>query len=154
MENHVTPTRRDVVKAGAAATLGIATVTGLAACGSQSAGGGSQNAAAPAGGNGTAAAADGVLTQVSAVPVGGAIAAKGADGAPIIIAQPTSGTVVAFSAVCTHQGCQVAPAGKSLNCPCHGSRFDALTGAVVKGPANRPLPSVAVKVQGGNVVAG
>ncbi|MGZ4650530.1 MAG: QcrA and Rieske domain-containing protein [Kineosporiaceae bacterium] len=48
------------------------------------------------------------------------------------MAQPTAGRVVAFSAVCTHQGCRVNPAGPQLDCPCHGSVFDAFTGQVLR----------------------
>jgi Rieske Fe-S protein len=45
-------------------------------------------------------------------------------------------------------------AGKRLECPCHGSIFDAFTGAVVQGPAQRPLGKVEVSVSGQDVVAG
>ncbi len=85
--------------------------------------------------------------------MGGAIAATGSDGKPIIVAQPSAGQAVAFSAVCTHMGCTVAPSGKDLNCPCHGSKFNALTGAVVNGPARQPLAKVEVKVESGQVVS-
>ncbi len=56
--------------------------------------------------------------------------------------------------MCTHPGCQVAPRGAELVCPCHGSVFAAGTGAVLRGPASKPLPAVAVKVQDGEVVEG
>jgi cytochrome b6-f complex iron-sulfur subunit len=60
---------------------------------------------------------------------------------------------VAYSAVCTHQGCTVAYQGGELACPCHGSVFDPANGAaVVAGPAPRPLPEIPVKVEGGEVV--
>jgi Rieske Fe-S protein len=60
--------------------------------------------------------------------------------------------VKAFSAVCTHQGCQVNKvADGKIDCPCHGSVFDASTGAVVAGPAPSPLPPVAVEVRSGEV---
>jgi Rieske Fe-S protein len=68
------------------------------------------------------------------------------------VARPTDTDAVAFSAICTHQGCTVAPSGSRLNCPCHGSVFNALTGAVEHGPARSPLPSIPVKVVNGNVV--
>ena len=92
--------------------------------------------------------------MLSKVPVGGALAATDANGKPIIIAQPTAGKAVAFSAICTHMGCTVAVKGAELDCPCHGSKYNALTGAVINGPAPSPLPTVAVEVQNGNVVAG
>ncbi len=46
--------------------------------------------------------------------------------------------VFAISAVCTHLGCIVAPSPTGFDCPCHGSRFDAM-GRVVGGPAPRAL---------------
>jgi glycine/D-amino acid oxidase-like deaminating enzyme/nitrite reductase/ring-hydroxylating ferredoxin subunit len=51
------------------------------------------------------------------------------------------GRVSAVSAACTHRGCLVAfnETEKTWECPCHGSRF-ATDGAILDGPANRPLP--------------
>lgn len=95
----------------------------------------------------------GSIEQLSAVPVGGSMSAH-INGQAACIAQPTPGTVVAFSATCTHLGCTVNGGGSTLHCPCHGSAFNAFTGAVVNGPASKPLPSIAVHVQDGYVVAG
>jgi len=81
------------------------------------------------------------------------VAAK-LNGAPIVISQATKGKITAFTAICTHMGCTAAPAGKEIDCPCHGSRFDAFTGAVLGGPATKPLAAVNVKVSGADVVAG
>ena len=94
------------------------------------------------------------LAKLDDIKVGEAIAATGADGAKILISRPTATTVAAFSAICTHMGCTVAPAGQELDCPCHGSKYNATTGAVISGPAPRALPSVAVKISGSDVVAG
>ena len=61
--------------------------------------------------------------------------------------------VVAYSAVCTHTGCDVTEwdaAQRRFQCPCHDSQFDAGDGArVVGGPAPRPLPSLPLKLVGG-----
>jgi Rieske Fe-S protein len=91
------------------------------------------------------------IVKLSAIPVGGTAAAK-IDGAPIVLAQPTEGKVVAFSAICTHQGCTVAAKPTSYDCPCHGSRFDAATGNVIHGPAQEPLKEIGVEVVNGAVV--
>jgi len=51
--------------------------------------------------------------------------------------------VYAISCVCTHLGCTVARSTDGFACPCHGSRF-ARNGEVVRGPAPRSLPWLAV----------
>jgi Rieske Fe-S protein len=94
------------------------------------------------------------LAKLDAVPVGQAIAVKLPDGSPGIVARPTSTTAACFSAICTHQGCTVAPAGNELQCPCHGSAYNATTGAVINGPATLPLGKIAVHVAAGAVVTG
>jgi Rieske Fe-S protein len=72
----------------------------------------------------------------------------------LLVARPTATTVVAFSAICTHQGCTVEPAGKLFGCPCHDSSYNAFTGEVLSGPAPSALRPFAVKIQGTDVVAG
>jgi cytochrome b6-f complex iron-sulfur subunit len=47
--------------------------------------------------------------------------------------------IAAISTTCTHLGCALAVRGHGFECPCHGSRFDAL-GQRLAGPATRNLP--------------
>ena len=65
--------------------------------------------------------------------------------------------IVAYSAVCTHEGCDVwlwQGEGKTLKCPCHDSEFDPKEGArVISGPAPRRLPTLPLKIVDGALVA-
>ena len=92
------------------------------------------------------------VAKLSDIPVGGSISAT-LDGRPIILAQPSTGKVVAFTAICTHQGCTVNPDGAVLRCPCHASTYDAFTGKDTGGPARSPLAAIPVTVSGGAVLA-
>ena len=64
--------------------------------------------------------------------------------------------IVAYSAVCTHQGCPVNMYKKDkdvLFCSCHGSEFDPKAGAkVVGGPAPRRLAALPIKIENGDIV--
>jgi Rieske Fe-S protein len=55
--------------------------------------------------------------------------------------------VYAISRVCTHLGCIVKEAPHGFSCPCHGSLF-AGDGEVMKGPAPKALPWLAVQKDG------
>ena len=92
------------------------------------------------------------VAKLTDIPVGGSISAT-LDGKPIILAQPSTGKVVAFTAICTHQGCTVNPDGAVLRCPCHASTYDAFTGENTGGPARSPLAAIPVTVSGGAVLA-
>jgi Rieske Fe-S protein len=88
------------------------------------------------------------LASTADIPVGGG---KILTDQEIVITQPAAGKFMAFSAVCTHQGCIVDQvSGGTINCPCHGSRFK-LDGSVSKGPATAPLSARAVKVSGDQI---
>ena len=148
--------RRTALALGGTGAIGGALI--LAGCaatdggsGSSTPDGGGDGSAAPT--NGAADAAGEEVAALADIPVGGSIDAT-IGGEPVLLAQPTEGDVVAYSAICTHQGCVVAAAGSKFECPCHGSVFDAATGDVEVGPALEPLASVAVTVDGDRVVAG
>ena len=40
------------------------------------------------------------------------------------------------------------------HCPRHGSKYDAMTGAMINGPASRPLAELAVRMANGEAVTG
>jgi Rieske Fe-S protein len=65
--------------------------------------------------------------------------------------------VLAYSAVCTHAGCDTwAWQGdrNTLKCPCHDSEFDLKDGArVTVGPATRRLAALPLKIVDGALVA-
>ena len=151
--------RRNMILAGGSTAAAVA----LAACSSSPATSSPGAGAGPAGpaptdpsGSASGSGASAPATEVAKladIPVGGGIAAT-LNGQPILLAQPTAGTVVGFSATCPHQGCKVAPAATEFDCPCHQSRFDLATGKVLGGPAPRALDKVTVTVDGGAVMAG
>ncbi|MET9321696.1 Rieske (2Fe-2S) protein [Streptomyces sp. NPDC003038] len=64
----------------------------------------------------------------------------------------TDGSLVGYSAVCTHLACAVLwradrGADGELYCPCHEGVFDARTGEVTAGPPPRPLPRILLSEQ-------
>lgn len=88
------------------------------------------------------------------IPVGTAKQVD-AGGENVIVAQPSEGEFVAYSAVCTHQGGNVQVVkGMTLRCPLHGAEYDATDGANTLAPAPRPLDAVPVTVQGDKLVLG
>jgi Rieske Fe-S protein len=115
--------------------------------GGGNAGGGSKKAS----GGGTRPGGAAIASESEVAP-GSAFTFEDA-GNPAVLVHLGNGDFVAYSAVCTHQRCEVAYQGGNLACPCHGSVFDPANGAeVVAGPAPRPLPEIPVKVEGGEVL--
>ena len=65
-----------------------------------------------------------------------------------------AGKLFAIDDTCTHRGCSLGDGkldGSTVQCACHGSRFDVTNGAVVRGPAEEPVRSYPVHVANGEV---
>jgi nitrite reductase/ring-hydroxylating ferredoxin subunit len=61
------------------------------------------------------------------------------------------GQLHAFDDTCTHKACSLAKGkldGTTVTCPCHGSQFDVTSGAVLRGPAQQPVRSRMVQMEG------
>jgi menaquinol-cytochrome c reductase iron-sulfur subunit len=60
--------------------------------------------------------------------------------------------VVVYSPICPHLGCKYNwnPQTGHFECPCHASVF-ALDGKVLAGPAPRPLDTLPIKIQNGEL---
>lgn len=146
--------RRRTLFASAGA-IGVAGV--LAACGGdETPQGGSNNtptstgnAAPPSTGGSTGDTSGGVLAKKSDIPVGGG---KIFGAELVVVTQPTAGTFVAFSAICSHQQCVLAKVeGGMINCGCHNSRFSLTDGSVKGGPATAPLERKQLKIEGNDI---
>lgn len=86
-------------------------------------------------------------------------ARTGADGktkdAGFLLFRPNEKTVLAYTAICTHQGCAVstkAPQGDDFYCACHGSHFQPSDGKAIAGPARGALERIAASIKGQDVV--
>ncbi len=67
-----------------------------------------------------------------------------------------NGRLYAFDDTCTHAGCSLADGeleGTTVTCSCHGSQFDVTSGAVLRGPAQRPVRSRRVETEGEDLLA-
>ncbi|WP_251092906.1 Rieske (2Fe-2S) protein [Streptomyces sp. Caat 7-52] len=129
--------RRTVLRGAAAAPVaGL----GLAAC------------AAPDGSAAAAPTAPVELGEETEVAKGGAQLYRDHN---VVVSRDQDGTLKAYSTICTHAGCPINKLeGTTLICPCHGSRFDAVTGKVVQAPATEQLTELSVKAANGRIVAG
>ncbi|WP_342376516.1 Rieske (2Fe-2S) protein [Myxococcus stipitatus] len=70
----------------------------------------------------------------------------------VVLVHARPGCYVALWRICTHGDCAVdwLPREGVMECPCHGSRF-ALDGAVLQGPARRPLTTFTAVRKGDSV---
>ncbi|MGW0825628.1 Rieske (2Fe-2S) protein [Streptomyces sp. NPDC002845] len=135
-------TRRTLLVTGAAGTAAL-----LAGCNEYGDEGNDSSEEQPTGDTG----ADGgeELARTDDIPVGGGKIFK---DQKVVVTQPEQDQFKAFSAVCTHQGCVVANVSDdTINCTCHGSKFNIADGSVASGPATRPLPAEQITVSGNSI---
>jgi nitrite reductase/ring-hydroxylating ferredoxin subunit len=70
-------------------------------------------------------------------------------GVSVLLAN-VAGEYYAIGNKCTHRGCKLSSGtlnGETVKCPCHKSVFNVKTGEVLHGPASKPAPKYAVKVE-------
>ena len=87
--------------------------------------------------------------------IAGQMRAYDVAGTKVTVAN-AKGHLYAFDDTCTHLGCSLAKGrleGTTVTCPCHGSQFDVTSGALLRGPAQRPVRSRSVEVKGEDLLA-
>lgn len=72
----------------------------------------------------------------------------------VLLFRKDAKTVLAYSSICTHQGCAVSPKSSKNDfyCACHGSRFSPADGSATDGPAIEALPRYACQIEGKDIV--
>lgn len=102
----------------------------------------------------TSAPPGGTRVSLTDVPPGSRLLVT-YQGFPAELRRAEDGTVSALSLLCTHSACQVEwqPAQEIYRCKCHEGLFDA-DGEVLKGPPERPLRWLPVRIEGDEVVVG
>jgi nitrite reductase/ring-hydroxylating ferredoxin subunit len=89
------------------------------------------------------------LVSADTRPEPGALTAVELDGERVAVAN-IAGTLYAFADACPHRQCSLADGaldGAIVTCPCHGSQFDVTTGARLRGPAVRGVPTFDVRIE-------
>jgi Rieske Fe-S protein len=138
-----------ITACGAGTSSSSTPAAGNAASTTGGAGTAAPASSAAAGGGASSSSATNALTATSKIPVGSGMIFPEPQ---VVVTQPTAGEFKAFSAVCTHMGCIVNQiSNETIDCPCHGSQYSITTGAVVAGPAPRPLPAKQIKVSGDSI---
>jgi len=74
---------------------------------------------------------------------------------PCILVRDISGSLDAYSQVCTHLSCAVVhrPGERTLACPCHKGSFSSTDGQPLAGPPTRRLPRIVLEQRGDDIVA-
>lgn len=76
-------------------------------------------------------------------------------GSAAVILKNSNGSLIAFSAVCTHLGCivQWQKEKQEFLCPCHAGHYRA-DGTVISGPPPKPLRRLPIAVANGTITVG
>lgn len=91
------------------------------------------------------------LISAASVPLGGGVRVESKNG-PLIVVQPQAGEYFAYSAICTHAGCEVSKFTKdALICTCHNSEFSTTGGRVISGPARTALAEFKLTLKSGEL---
>ena len=73
-------------------------------------------------------------------------------GSKFVVTRTSKG-LVAYSDICTHEGCSVEVLTKNqLQCPCHGAQYDAITGEATRRPAYQALREYRVQEINGEII--
>jgi Rieske Fe-S protein len=86
--------------------------------------------------------------------VGGSLVGKATGYAhPIVVAHLDQNTYVALDAICTQENCTVSynALNLTMDCPCHGSTYEARDGSRISGPALLPLTRLVASSDGTTV---
>lgn len=136
------PSRRQVLRGGAAGAAGVGAAMALTGCGDSAS---TQPAATPSSGGNPVPVA-----KINVPEGAGVILESG-----YVVTQPTAGVFKAFTSVCPHQGCLVSLIRNgNIVCACHTSLFSIADGEPVSGPARRGLTEVLVVGDGDNLLVG
>ena len=79
------------------------------------------------------------------------------EGDKEIVLLNVGGELYAVDNECTHAGCDLADGdleGDILECACHGSKFNVKTGAVENPPAEEPVATYTVRIEGDDILVG
>lgn len=95
-----------------------------------------------------------IRIEKAALPEEGHGVRVDAHGTPVAVFRE-GGQLYAVDARCTHVGGPLERgrlSGTQVTCPLHGSVFDLRTGAVLRGPATRPVTAYRAKLDGETLV--
>jgi Rieske Fe-S protein len=92
----------------------------------------------------------GVALTLADIEVGKTVSAtNSATNTNLFVSRLAEDSFKGYPTSCTHQGGPLSIQGKTLDCPWHGSKYDALTGAVSSPPAATPLTPIKVAALNG-----